>query len=106
MRTHATPRARARAAKLARVACVALLFAAAAPSARAQGTPGTAANREQAKKLFEEGTELEKKGDYVAALSKFKEAEQITATAGLRFHEGYCLEMTGKLAAALEVYEA
>ena len=32
--------------------------------------------------------------------------EQVKATPGVRFHEGYCLEMTGRLAAALEAYEA
>lgn len=71
-------------------------------------TPSTAgaAGKERAKKLFEEGLELEKKADYAGALAKYKEAEQITVTAGLRFHTGYCLEMTGKLAAALDEYEA
>lgn len=74
-----------------------------APStAHAQAVPG----KEVAKKLFEDGIDLEKKGDYVAALAKYKEAEQITATPGLRFHKGYCLEMMGKLNAALEEYEA
>jgi hypothetical protein len=62
--------------------------------------------KEQAKKLFDEGLELEKKTEYVAALAKYKEAAQITVTPGLRFHTGYCLEMTGKLAAALEEYES
>jgi hypothetical protein len=70
--------------------------------AGAQSVPG----KEYAKKLFEEGAELEKKSDYAGALAKYKDAEQITATAGLRFHKGYCLEMTGKLAAALEEYES
>jgi hypothetical protein len=73
-----------------------------AQPADARATPG----KEQAKKLFEEGVELEKKGDYVGALAKYKDAEQITVTPGLRFHTGYCLEMSGKLAAALEVYDA
>lgn len=81
------------------------------PAARAfaQGAPApapTAASKERAKKLFEEGTELEKKADYAGALAKYKEAAQLAVTAGLRFHTGYCLEMTGKLAAALEEYEA
>jgi len=75
--------------------------------ARAQATPpASAAGKEHAKKLFEEGVELEKKADYAGALAKYKEAEQLVVTAGLRFHTGYCLEMTGKLAAALEEYEA
>ncbi len=75
----------------------------AAPSiARAQITPG----KEHAKRLFDEGLELEKKNDFAGALAKYKEASAIAITAGLRFHIGYCLEMTGKLVAALEEYEA
>ncbi len=64
------------------------------------------AAKEHARKLFEEGLELEKKADYVAAIAKYREAELITTTAGLRFHEGYCLEMAGKLTAARDAYEA
>lgn len=89
--------------RLVPILCACAMLLAHASAARAQ-PPGTA--REHAKKLFDEGIELEKKADYVAALTKYKEAEQITATAGLRFHEGYCLEMTGKLAAAIEIYDA
>lgn len=76
-----------------------------APASRAHAqsaVPG----KEHAKRLFEEGAELEKKADYAAALAKYREAEQITVTPGLRFHKGYCLEMTGKLSAALEEYES
>jgi len=90
-------------------ASVGLLALAPASLAHAQPAPASAAGaagKERAKKLFEEGVELEKKADYASALAKYKEAEQITVTAGLRFHTGYCLEMTGKLAAALEEYEA
>jgi hypothetical protein len=83
-------------------ACVGLSGLAGTTYAEAQSVPG----KEYAKKLFEEGAELEKKADYAGALAKYKEAEQITATPGLRFHKGYCLEMTGKLAAALEEYES
>ena len=75
--------------------------------ALAQSAPGpSAAGKEHAKKLFEEGVDLEKKADYAGALAKYKEAQQTAVTAGLRFHTGYCLEMTGKLAGALEEYEA
>jgi hypothetical protein len=74
--------------------------------AHAQGTTAPAPGKERAKKLFEEGVELEKKADYAGALAKYKEAEQITVTPGLRFHKGYCLEMLGKLAAALDEYDA
>lgn len=72
-------------------------------AARAQGAPGPAA---VAKRAFDEGVELEKKGDYTGALVKFREAEQNKATAGVRYHKAYCLEMTGKLVAAEDEYEA
>jgi len=62
--------------------------------------------KEHARKLFDEGLDLEKKGDHPAALARFEEASQIAATPGVRFHKAYCLEMLGKLAAALEEYEA
>jgi len=67
-----------------------------------QAAPG----KEVAKRLFEEGADLEKRGEYFAALAKYKEAEQITVTPGLRFHKAYCLEMTARLTAAVEEYEA
>jgi hypothetical protein len=73
---------------------------------RAQPAGTSVPGKEHARRLFEEGVELEKKGDFTTALAKYKEAEQITVTPGLRFHTGYCLEMTGKLVAALDVYEA
>ncbi|MBN9164172.1 MAG: hypothetical protein BGO98_49425 [Myxococcales bacterium 68-20] len=71
-----------------------------ASAARAQ-VPG----EEIARRAFEDGVALEKKGDFAAALAKFKESEQIKATLGNRYHKAYCLEMTGKLAAALIEYE-
>jgi hypothetical protein len=77
-----------------------------AASVHAQPAGASVPGKEHAKRLFEEGVELEKKGDYAGALAKYKEAEQITVTPGLRFHSGYCLEMTGKLVAALDTYEA
>ena len=77
-----------------------------AATAHAQPAGAAAPGKEHAKRLFEEGLELEKKGDFAAALTKYKEAEQITVTPGLRFHTGYCLEMTGKLVAALDTYES
>jgi hypothetical protein len=71
-----------------------------APVALAQ-VPG----EEIARHAFEDGVALEKKGDYPAALAKFRESMEIKATLGNRFHIAYCLEMTGKLAAALGEYE-
>jgi hypothetical protein len=78
------------------------LFAAAllATPASAQ-VPG----EEIARRAFEEGVGLEKKNDFAGALTKFKESSAIKATLGNRFHIAYCLEMTGKLAAALIEYE-
>jgi hypothetical protein len=74
--------------------------------ANAQPAGASVPGKEHAKRLFDEGAELEKKGDFAGALAKYKDAEQITVTPGLRFHTGYCLEMTGKLVAALDAYEA
>lgn len=87
-----------RTASLVRALAGALLLASAA---RAQ-VPG----EEIARRAFEEGVALEKKGDFAAALTKFKESEQIKATLGNRYHKAYCLEMTGKLASSLTEYEA
>jgi hypothetical protein len=67
---------------------------------------GPAPGKEVARKLFEEGIELEKKSDFPGALAKYQEAEQITVTAGLHFHVAFCLEMTSKLAGALDAYES
>lgn len=88
-------------------ASVPLLPVGSITTAHAQGAGTTAPlpGKDQAKRLFEQGVDLEKKADYAAALTKYREAEQIAVTAGLRFHKGYCLEMTGKLTQALEAYE-
>lgn len=70
--------------------------------AHAQTVPG----HEVARQLFEEGAQLENQKSYAQALEKFREAEQIRATPALRFHKGFCLENLGKVAAALDEYEA
>lgn len=71
--------------------------------ARAQAAaPGAEA---AARKSFEEGKALEDKGDFAGALAKHKEAEAHFASAGVLFHEAYCLEMLGKLRAASDGYE-
>lgn len=88
-----------------RFALLGVLFAAtlAVPQgAAAQGVPG----QEVARQLFDEGVELEGQKRFDAALAKFREAEQIRATPALRFHKAFCLENLGKLAAALDEYEA
>jgi hypothetical protein len=75
--------------------------------ASAQGPVAVAVPGEElARRTFEEGVALEKKGDFAAALGKFRESSAIKATLGNRYHLAYCLEMTGKLAAALTEYEA
>lgn len=68
----------------------------------AQPVPG----EEIAKKAFEEGVALEKRGNYEGALAKFHESRQIKETLGNRFHTAFCLEMTGQLSVALAEYEA
>jgi hypothetical protein len=76
------------------------LFLCAAAPAQAEGTA------EEAKRAFEEGVTLEKKGDYAGALDKFATSEKIKGTVGNRFHKAFCLEMVGRLAAALDEYDA
>ncbi len=72
----------------------------------ASAAAGQVPGEEIARRAFEDGVALEKKGDYAGALAKFRESEQIKATLGNRYHKAYCLEMTGKLAAAFAEYEA
>lgn len=76
----------------------ALLLLSRASSAQVPG-------EEIARRAFEDGVALEKRGDFAAALAKFKESEQIKPTLGNRYHKALCLEMTGKLAAAFIEYE-
>lgn len=66
---------------------------------------GQVPGEEIARRAFEEGVILEKKGNYAEALAKFKESARVRATLGNRFHTAYCLEMSGKLAAAFIEYE-
>ncbi len=86
-------------ATLERLACAQATFV-------SDGAAATSAARDQARKLFEAGVELEKKADYVGALEKYTEAGLSAVTPGLRFHKGYCLEMIGKLAHAFDEYDA
>lgn len=96
----------------------ALVLGIALASPRAHGAPSstpptvdgkpapTAADKETARRLFAEGSELEKQGRFTEALETYERASKIAETAGLRFHVAYCLEMNGKLASALRAYEA
>jgi len=63
------------------------------------------AEDDPARRAFDEGVVLEKRGDYAAALLKFKESADAKPTLGNRFHLAFCLEMTGKLATAYREYE-
>jgi hypothetical protein len=81
--------------RLALVLASALAFA---PSvAHAQGA--------DAKRAFEESVDVEKRGEYEAALERFRKIEAQRPTAGVLFHIGYCLENLNKLALAYEAYE-
>jgi hypothetical protein len=82
-----------------RAASLAALLVATAADAEVPG-------EELARRAFEEGVTLEKQADYAAALAKFRESRDIKPTLGNRFHAAFCLEMTGKIAAALTEYES
>ncbi|MCL2777817.1 MAG: hypothetical protein FWD73_07415 [Polyangiaceae bacterium] len=69
--------------------------------------PNPGASKESARKLFDQGLEAERAGQFAFALEKYAQAEKVaTPTAGLRFHKAYCLEMTGQMALALSEYNA
>jgi hypothetical protein len=87
--------------RLSPTSALCIAFFAATHVARADVPQEDLARRE-----FEGGVALEKKGDYVEALARFRASAQLKPTLGNRFHTAYCLEMTGKLAVALEEYEA
>lgn len=65
----------------------------------------TDADRAAAKAAFEEGLELEKKGDYSAALAKFQKVGEFKMTPHVRFHIALCDEKLGHLVAALRGFE-
>lgn len=69
-------------------------------------TPAVAqAQATDPKRAFEEAVEVEKRGEFEAALERFRKIEAVKSTAGVLFHIGYCLENLGKLAAAYDAYE-
>jgi hypothetical protein len=65
----------------------------------------TDADRAAAKQAFEEGLELEKKGDYSNALAKFQKVGGFKMTPHVRFHMALCEEKLGRLVAALRGFE-
>lgn len=87
------------------VAGLAAAFALASPE-RPAAAQAAVPGQEVSRRLFDEGVELENAKSFAPALAKFREAEQIRATPALRYHKGFCLENLGKLAAALDEYEA
>ncbi|MEZ4313963.1 MAG: hypothetical protein R3F14_38565 [Polyangiaceae bacterium] len=75
------------------------------------GAPGlssaepTDAERAAAKQAFEEGLELEKKGDYENALGRFFKVGEFKMTPHVRFHIALCEEKLGKLVSAMRGFE-
>lgn len=92
-------RPRAQLPALGAALCLALAHA--APSA-AQPTD---ADRAAAKLAFEEGLDLEKKGNYAAAFEKFKKVGEFKMTPHVRFHIALCEEKLGRLVAAMRGFE-
>lgn len=62
---------------------------------------GRADDLAAARKLFAEGLELEKQGDWPRALEKFRAVAAVRANHIVHFHIALCLENTGKLVDAL-----
>jgi hypothetical protein len=88
-------------------ALAATLTPALAPSvAKADELEEVADPIETARQNFKQGLELEKQGDFAAALAKFEAVAQVKATPQVRFHVAVCQEKLGKLASALASYEA
>lgn len=63
------------------------------------------ADRAAAKQAFEEGLDLEKKGDYSGAFAKFQKVGAFKMTPHVRFHMALCDEKLGRLVAALRGFE-
>jgi hypothetical protein len=78
-----------------------IALASAPLAARAQSS----VDADSLKHQFEEAVEIEKRGEYEKALERFRKIEAVKPTAGVLFHEAYCLELLGKLAAAFNAYE-
>jgi hypothetical protein len=93
----------ARRALSAIVAGLALAVIPASPSvARAQPSQQDAAD---ARRTFNEGKDLEKQGNYAAALERFKKVAEFKITPQVRFHIALCEENLGKLVSALKGFE-
>ncbi len=89
---------------LSAMACfVALAAIPAAPGvARAEPSQQDIAD---ARRTFNEGKDLEKAGNYAAALERFKKVAEVKVTPQVRFHIALCEENLGKLVSALKGFE-
>jgi hypothetical protein len=65
----------------------------------------TEAEKNAALKAFEDGLDLEKKGDHAAALEKFQKVGAFKMTPHVRFHIALCEEKLGHLVAAMRGFE-
>lgn len=96
-----------------RAALLALVLAVASPAviapapslAQPAEAEKTDAEKAAALKAFEDGLELEKQGDYSAALEKFQKVGAFKMTPHVRFHIALCEEKLGHLVAALRGFE-
>lgn len=59
----------------------------------------------EARRKFQQATELEQAGNYAAAIGLFREVGEVKMTPQVRFHIAYCEGKLGKLVAALGGYE-
>jgi hypothetical protein len=64
-----------------------------------------AAELKRARAQFQQATELERAGNWTAALQAFREVGQVRMTPQVRFHIAVCEENLGRLVAALGGYE-
>ncbi len=64
-----------------------------------------AAKLKKARAQFQQATELERAGNWTAALQAFREVGQVRMTPQVRFHIAVCEENLGRLVAALGGYE-
>ncbi|MCA9645218.1 MAG: tetratricopeptide repeat protein [Myxococcales bacterium] len=75
-----------------------------APCARA--TPGATESSLKAAQLFDSARDLMRQGDFATACKLLKESQALEPSDGTRLNLGVCNERQGKLATALEHYQA
>ncbi len=76
-----------------------------AAAARAPALAEDTDELKQARAQFQQATELERAGNWAAALQRFREVGQVRMTPQVRFHIAVCEENLGRLVAALGGYE-